>query len=113
MNLIPAHLNGNALTIEGHTVPLAGNVDRAPGPITAGIRPGHVRIDPAGIPARLYLLENLGETKLLNLMVGEVLVRMRVAQSEPIPEAEKIPITFDPAAVHLFDAETGRRVEAD
>ena len=113
MNLIPAHLNGNALTIEGHTVPLAGNVDRAPGPITAGIRPGHVRIDPAGIPARLYLLENLGETKLLNLMVGEVLVRMRVAQSEPIPEAEKIPIAFDPAAVHLFDAETGRRVEAD
>ena len=40
-------------------------------------------------------------------------VRMRVAQSEPIPEAETIPIAFDPAAVHLFDAETGRRVEAD
>ena len=113
MNLIPAHLNGDTLTIEGHTVRLAGKVDRAPGPITAGIRPGHVRIDPTGIPAQLYLLENLGETRLLNLELGEVLVRMRVAQSEPIPETETIPIAFAPSAVHLFDAETGRRVEAD
>ena len=113
MNLVPAHLDGDTLTVEGHTVRLAGKVDRAPGPITAGIRPGHVRFDPAGIPARLYLLENLGETKLLNLKLGEVLVRMRVAQSEAIPDAETIPVAFEPSAIHLFDAETGRRVEAD
>ena len=113
MNLIPAHLNGNALTIEGHTVPLAGNVDRAPGPITAGIRPGHVRIDPGGIPSQLYLLENLGESKLLNLKLGEVLVRMRVAHTEAIPKTETIPIAFEPSAIHLFDAGTGRRVETD
>ncbi|MCY4468248.1 MAG: ABC transporter ATP-binding protein [Thiotrichales bacterium] len=113
MNLVPAHLDGDTLTVEGHTVRLAGKVDRAPGPITAGIRPGHVRFDPAGIPARLYLLENLGETKLLNLKLGEVLVRMRVAQSEAIPDAEIIPVAFEPSAIHLFDAETGRRVEAD
>ena len=112
MNLVPAHLDGDALTVEGHTVRLAGKVDRAPGPITAGIRPGDVRIDPAGIPAQLYLLENLGETKLLNLELGEVLVRMRVARTETIPETEAIPIAFDPGAIHLFDAETGRRVEA-
>ena len=115
MNLIPAHLDGDTLTVEGHTVGLAGNVDRAPGPITAGIRPGHVRIDPGGIPAQLYLLENLGESKLLNLKLGEVLVRMRVAHTEAIPETETetIPIAFEPSAIHLFDAETGRRVEAD
>ena len=113
MNLVPAHLDGDTLTVEGHTVRLAGKVDRAPGPITAGIRPGHVRIDPGGIPAQLYLLENLGESKLLNLELGEVLVRMRVAQTEAIPETETIPIAFEPNAIHLFDAETGRRVEAD
>ena len=56
---------------------------------------------------------DLGETKLLNLKLGEVLVRMRVAQTEQIPEAETIPIAFEPSAVHLFDAETGRQVEAD
>ena len=76
-------------------------------------RPGDVRIDPAGIPAQLYLLENLGETKLLNLELGEVLVRMRVARTETIPETETIPIAFEPSAIHLFDAETGQRVEAD
>ena len=110
MNLIPAHLDGDTLAIEGHAVRLAGKIDRAPGPVTAGIRPGHLRIDPAGIPTRLYLLENLGETKLLNLGLGDALVRMRVAAAEPIPETETIPIAFEPDSIHLFDAGTGHRV---
>ena len=38
---------------------------------------------------------------------------MRVAQPEPIPETETIPIAFEPDSIHLFDAETGRRVETD
>ena len=76
-----------------------------------GVRPGHVRIDPNGIPTRLYLSENLGETHLLNLKMGEVLVKMRAANAERITEGETVPIAFEPESIHLFDAKTGRRVE--
>ncbi len=113
MNIVPAHLDGSALTIEGHNVPLSRTFDRAPGPITVGIRPGHLRIDPDGIPTQLYLSENLGESRLLNLKLGDVLVKMRVAQTEPIVDGETVPIAFDAESLHLFDADTGLRVEAD
>ena len=70
---------------------------------------------PHGDPGHRELLHQLlvGESKLLNLKLGEVLVRMRVAHTEAIPETETIPIAFEPSAIHLFDAETGRRVETD
>jgi ABC-type sugar transport system ATPase subunit len=113
MNILPAHLDGSMLTIEGHSVRLARRFDRAPGPVTAGIRPGHLRIDTDGIPTQLYLSENLGETRLLNLKLGEVLVRMRIAQAKPPADGETVPIAFDSDSVHLFDAETGLRLESD
>ena len=113
MNIIPAHLDGDTLTIEGHAVQLARRVDRAPGPITVGIRPGHLRVDGDGIPTQLYLSENLGETRLLNLKLGDALVKMRVAQSEPLADGETVPIAFDSDSIHLFDAETGLRVEGN
>lgn len=112
MNIIPARLAGKMLTIEGHTMQLDRDFDRPPGPITVGIRPGHLRVDEQGVPTRLYLSENLGETRLLNLKLGEVLVKMRVAQSGLIEDGDNIPIAFDSDSIHLFDAETGLRVEA-
>ena len=115
MNLVPAHLDGDTLTRrEGQHRADCREVDRARRGRSPGDRARVSAVRPRrDIPARLYLLENLGETKLLNLKLGEVLVRMRVAQSEAIPDAETIPVAFEPSAIHLFDAETGRRVEAD
>ncbi|TFH49975.1 MAG: ATP-binding cassette domain-containing protein, partial [Lysobacterales bacterium] len=113
MNIIPAHLDDNILTIEGHEVQLTRRIDRAPGPITVGIRPGHLRVDDNGIPTQLYLSENLGETQLLNLKLVEALVKMRVAQSKPMADGETVPIAFDSDSIHLFDAETGLRVQED
>lgn len=113
MNIIPAHLNGGTLTIEGHEISLGRNIDRAPGPITVGIRPGHLHIDAGGIPTQLYLSENLGEARLLNLKLGEILVKMRLTQSSPMADGETVPIAFDADSIHLFDADTGQRVQTD
>ena len=49
---------------------------------------------------------------MLNLKLGEVLIKMRVTQSEPLADGETVPITFDSESIHLFDAETGLRLEA-
>ncbi len=113
MNIVPATLNGRKLTIAGHSVELHRNYNHPPGPVTVGIRPGSLRIDSQGISTHLYLEENLGETRLLNLKLGDMLIKMRISQAERPADRETIPISFDPDAIHLFDAESGLRVKAN
>ena len=64
-----------------------------------------------GIPTRLYLSENLGESRLLNLELGDVLVKARVAEAGPYADGDTVPVAFEPDSIHLFDADTGHRVE--
>jgi len=110
MNLVPAHIDGRTLTIVGNRIELDWTPECPPGPVTVGIRPSHLRMDPEGIPSQLYLSENLGESRLLNLKLGEVLVKMRVPESVRITDAETVPIAFDTSSIHVFDANSGLRV---
>ena len=111
MNLVPAHLDGQTLTIQGSSIALDWNPNCAPGPVTVGIRPSHLRVAPGGIPSQLYLSENLGESRLLNLKLGDILIKMRVPESVRIADAETVPIVFDVGSIHLFDADSGLRME--
>jgi len=110
MNLLPATLQGRQLTIAGKTIQLpegsSGN-----GEVTVGVRPSHIRIDADGIPAQLYLSENLGESYLLNLYLGEKLVKMRVTDMQGFKDGDTVGIAFDTDALHLFDRETGLRID--
>ena len=111
MNLVPAHVEGRVLMIQGSSIELDWDPALPPGPVTVGIRPSHLRVAAGGIPTQLYLSENLGESRLLNLKLGEILVKMRVPESVRIADAETVPIAFDMNSVHLFDADSGVRVE--
>ncbi len=111
MNLIPAELRDHSLTIEGKTIDLPDAQQGVDGPITVGIRPSHLHIDPDGIPTQLYLSENLGESYLLNLYLGDNLLKMRVAEMQGIKNGDTVPISFDMNAIHLFDSDTGLRLE--
>lgn len=110
MNLVPAHIDGRTLKIVGSSIDLDWDPDCSPGPVTVGIRPSHLRVDPKGIPAQLYLSENLGESRLLNLKLGDVLVKMRIPESVRITDSETVPVAFDAGSIHLFDSESGLRV---
>jgi multiple sugar transport system ATP-binding protein len=110
MNLLPAKLQGDQLTIEGKTIQLPQALS-SNGEVTVGIRPSHINIDADGIPAQLYLSENLGEGYLLNLYLGENLVKMRVTDMQGIKDGETVKISFDTNALHLFDRETGQRID--
>ena len=110
MNLIPAQIQGNRLSVEGKTINLAKE-SPVSGEITVGIRPSHVRIDPEGMPARLYITENLGEHFLLNLYLGENLLKVRTTERPAAREGEMIPIAFDMEALHLYSPQTGLRVD--
>ena len=49
---------------------------------------------------------------MLSLKLGEILVKMRVAESVRVADGEMVPVAFDTGSIHLFDAESGLRVGA-
>ena len=111
MNLIPGELSNGRLTLEGQTVNLAGDYGGRQGPVTVGIRPGDLRLEDGGLPATVYLSELLGESTIVNLRFGETLIRLRLSGKRRLAEGETISIGFDPAGLHLFDRDTGARLD--
>ncbi|WP_407530962.1 ABC transporter ATP-binding protein [Methylobacterium oryzisoli] len=109
MNLVPTRYRDGAVTLNGRQLPAEGG-PAGERDVIAGIRPGAVRLEPGGIPARVELVENLGDTVLLDLDCGGTPMRARVSDG-PIPaEGETVAITARPRDIHLFDAATRQRL---
>jgi ABC-type sugar transport system ATPase subunit len=109
MNLISARYVDGFVEIEGHRLrtshQMAGKRD-----VIAGIRPGALRIEPTGLPAVVDLVEDLGDTAVLDLTLGGVTVRARIGDG-PVPkEGEAVFVTARAEDIHLFDAETRKRL---
>ncbi|WP_043340877.1 sn-glycerol-3-phosphate ABC transporter ATP-binding protein UgpC [Belnapia moabensis] len=87
--------------------PRAGGAGR---PLTIGIRPEHMDLAEGGIPMPLDLVEPLGSETVLHgkLPSGEALV---VKLAGPAPDAPSLPVAFPAAALHVFDGETGKRLD--
>ncbi|MBL6077365.1 sn-glycerol-3-phosphate ABC transporter ATP-binding protein UgpC [Belnapia sp. T18] len=87
--------------------PRAGGEGR---PLTIGIRPEHVELAEGGIPLPLDLVEPLGSETVLHgrLPGGEALV---VKLAGPGPGAQSLPVALPAAALHVFDGETGKRLD--
>ncbi|MGH7054992.1 MAG: ABC transporter ATP-binding protein [Stellaceae bacterium] len=116
MNFLPARLaeRGHAAALAAGPLlhfadgPRAG-ADGAP--LTIGIRPEHILLDPGGMPLAVDLIEPLG---------SETLLHGRLADATPLvvkiagaaPSRETFAVALPAAAVHVFDAESGRRLAA-
>jgi ABC-type sugar transport system ATPase subunit len=108
MNLLDGRIDHGRLTIAG--VKLADSLVAGPdGPVVVGVRPGAVRLADAGVPARIYLVEDLGESAIVDLQVGEAIVKMRTDRRPAAKEGEAVHVAFDPSSLHLFDAVSGQR----
>ena len=79
-------------------------------PVTLGIRPGALRLAADGMPARVYLVEHLGDSTIVNFQIDDLLLRMRSDKRPALSEGETVRLAFDPADAHLFDSETGLRL---
>ncbi|MBA4791180.1 MAG: sn-glycerol-3-phosphate ABC transporter ATP-binding protein UgpC [Rhizobiales bacterium] len=115
MNFLPARLSGDgtAATLEGGRVlPFAdgarpGGEGRA---LTLGIRPEHVEVAPDGIALAVDLVEPLGaETILIGRLPDGQLLSVRVPGAAP--GAERILVRLPARHLHVFDAETGLRLD--
>ena len=111
MNLLTGSLEGAQVTIGSYKFQLDKAPERAPGPITVGIRPSHIVLADDGLEATLYLSENLGESMLLNCTVGDGLVKVRLPEVKQLSDNERVHLNFDAKFVHLFDPQTGVRID--
>jgi multiple sugar transport system ATP-binding protein len=111
MNFLPGHIRNNAFQTGSLSLPLPNTRGVADGTaVTYGIRPEHWRLDAAGVPAIVRLVEPTGsETQVVAEVEGH---RVVCAFRERIHErpGETLHITPDPGSAHLFDNATGRRL---
>jgi ABC-type sugar transport system ATPase subunit len=110
MNLLAGQLVDGGVTIANSFVPLARRVGRAPGDVVVGIRPSHIRIEDQGIPARVVLSENLGETMLVNAEIDGTPVKIRLLEVRRIAEGELIHLAPEQDHIHLFDKQSRQRI---
>jgi ABC-type sugar transport system ATPase subunit len=109
MNFLPARIAGRSVQVAGQALELAREYGAGKDAVL-GIRPGAIRIGLHGIPARVYLVEQLGEHAIVDLQVGETLMRARVDRRVQVREGETIHLSFDPQDLHVFDAATRQRL---
>jgi ABC-type sugar transport system ATPase subunit len=109
MNLIPARYSDGSVAIAGHH--LETNLkERGERDVVVGIRPGAVRIAGSGIPATVELIEDLGDTAILDLDCGGTFIRARISDGDIPREGASLSITARAQDIHLFDPMTRRRL---
>jgi ABC-type sugar transport system ATPase subunit len=109
MNLIPGHYRDGNVDIIGHRLEtsLKESGERA---VVVGIRPGAVRIAANGIRATVELIEDLGDTAILDLNCGGAFIRARVSDGDIPREGAVLSVTARAQDIHLFDKTTRRRL---
>jgi ABC-type sugar transport system ATPase subunit len=76
-----------------------------------GVRPEHVRLGAEGVPAEVTLVEPVGGEAYVHLhAAGLELVARTDAAARP-SVGDTVRVSLRPGDVHVFDAETGERVE--
>jgi ABC-type sugar transport system ATPase subunit len=108
MNLIPARIENGQLHVAGVTFAAPATSGRD-GNIVLGVRPGALTIAPNGLAARVELVENMGDTAIVDCTVGDTPLKWRVDGVPAVREGDIVHLTAAQQALHVFDATTGQR----
>jgi multiple sugar transport system ATP-binding protein len=108
MNLLPAEVRGQVLSVAGVDLPVDTALGAA-GAVTLGVRPAALRIATTGLPARVYLVENLGDTTIVDLDVGGQVIKLRTDQPPGVREGDSVHVAFARDSLHIFERESGMR----
>ncbi|MBX3532616.1 MAG: ABC transporter ATP-binding protein, partial [Rhizobiaceae bacterium] len=111
MNLLDGAIaGGEAVTDVGFRLPVAARGHGAAGdrPLTFGIRPEDVYLDPAApAQAQVHDVENHGVAKIVTLRVGEQLVRVTASARQSLAIDDAVRFAWNPEKVVLFDRASG------
>ena len=108
MNLLEGRIQGRELALGGRSITLGQAYPD--GAVLVGVRPSAIRIAADGIAARVYLKEILGEDTIVDLQIGEALVRMRAPGRIACQEGDSVHIAFDAESLHVFDPRSRQRL---
>jgi sn-glycerol 3-phosphate transport system ATP-binding protein len=86
--------------------PPAGNMDAM-----LGVRPEHVRVDPAGIAAEVAAVEYLGADSLIDARLGEQNLLAKVTGKISAKPGDRLGLAWDQKDCHWFDAKSGERLQ--
>ncbi|WP_170419511.1 ABC transporter ATP-binding protein [Ruegeria atlantica] len=114
MNLLPARSDGGgrATLADGSSVALPQSV-AADKDILIGIRPEHLEqtTDAARISVKTSVIEPTGAETLITAHHAETEVLAALRGHVPIAAGATLDLTFEDTHVHLFDAQTGLRLD--
>jgi ABC-type sugar transport system ATPase subunit len=108
MNLVPARYAAGSVSIAGHQLKTASS-DAGERDVIVGIRPSALRMAADGLKARVDLIEDLGDTAILDLDCSGTTIRMRAGENIP-RVGDEIAIVARPGDIHLFDPTTRKRL---
>ena len=120
MNLLPATLSDDGAAVEGGemgriALPNGAGPGGSGRRVVLGIRPEHLAVVADGseglLSARLLYAEDLGASRLLHCAVGDDELIVHTQDETEDRPGDTLRLAADPANLHLFDAESGRRLE--
>ena len=111
MNLMDGEIKDGTFTTKGVEVRGLGAVD---GQVTLGFRAEDASLAEAGqgeINAPVYTLELLGDATMVSVRIGGALVQVKADKTFRIEIGDQVSIHVPKDHCHLFDRETGARLE--
>ncbi|HWU00499.1 MAG TPA: sn-glycerol-3-phosphate ABC transporter ATP-binding protein UgpC [Terriglobales bacterium] len=113
INLLDGWRVTNGIGITEQAVIAYPRTDDLPEKMQAGIRPEHI-LPCAESEAQIRLVaevvEPQGAETIVHGLADGLKLTVRLDGAQRIAEGEALPLRVDPAALHLFDCETGRRL---
>jgi ABC-type sugar transport system ATPase subunit len=78
--------------------------------VTLGVRPADLRLASTGLPAKVELIEELGDSRIVNLVAEGLALKMKCDNTAPLCDGQSVHLGLAPASAHLFDRQTGQRL---
>lgn len=110
MNLLEAEIKNKNLIVEGNLITNFKSKYENRKNIIVGIRPNDISISNNGIKAKIYLVEQLGDSSILNLLLKEKIIKCKVNENTNLEEGEEIKISLISEKIYLFDKNTGLKI---
>lgn len=107
MNIVPCGVDNGCAVVAGRRIPVANaaRLDAAlngnGGNLELGVRPEHIKFCDDGIPVSIKRVDDVGRSRIVDIMLDEVRLKVFVLENEPVPDANPR-IAFDPAYTHLY-----------
>jgi len=110
MNLIAGVVAGDAVKADGLSLPLIGHADQGRR-VVWGVRPEHLYLSDAGLPATVVVVEPTGSETHVVLRLGAHDAMAVFRERHAFRPGEVIHLAARPGLVHLFDEATGGRLD--